>query len=135
MIRIILGVIAGFVAWSILWVGGDEVLTRALPDWYGAHQHALEKAWVNHTEFASDPMVLAFQIVRSIITSLIAGYIAALVAGENRRTVWILAILLLIAGVLVEALYWNLIPVWYHLVFLVLLIPATLAGGKLRRTG
>ena len=28
MLKIVLGVIAGFVAWSILWVGSDEVLER-----------------------------------------------------------------------------------------------------------
>ena len=133
MVRIILGVIVGFVVWSILWVGGDEVISRLSPDWYGAHAHALEKAWVNHTGFVADGTILLINLLRSVVTSLVAGYMAALAANENRRTPLILGVLLLIVGVIVEAMIWPLLPMWYHLVFLVLLIPVTIAGGKLRR--
>jgi hypothetical protein len=135
MVRIILGVIVGFIAWSILWGGGDEVIARFSPEWYGVHKLAFEKAAFNHTSFNADPVILLINIVRSCIGSLIAGYMAALVANENWRTTWILGVLLLIVGIIVEAMVWNLLPVWYHLVFLALLIPLTLAGGKLRRTG
>ena len=44
MVRIILGVIAGFIAWSILWVGTDAVLMMLSTGWYGAHQEAFQLA-------------------------------------------------------------------------------------------
>jgi hypothetical protein len=135
MVRIILGVIVGFIVWSILWVGGDEVIAKFSPDWYGVHKLAFEKAAFNHTSFDADPLILLIHLIRSVIASLIAGYMAALVANENWRTAWILGILLLLVGIVVEATVWNLAPVWYHLIFLILLIPMTLAGGKLRRVG
>ena len=53
---------------------------------------------------------------------------------DHRLTTLILGILLLIVGVLVQAMVWNLLPIWYHLIFLILLIPATIAGGKLVKT-
>jgi len=135
MVRIILGIIVGFVAWSILWVGGDEVIAKAWPDWYGAHKLAFEKAAFNGTSFAADPGILFIHLVRSVITSLISGYLGAVVANESRRTTLILGIVLLLVGILVQMQVWNLLPVWYHLVFLILLIPATMAGGSLKRSG
>lgn len=132
MVRIILGVIAGFIAWSILWVGGDQVLINTI-GWYGEHQNAFEKAFTNKDPFQADTTVLGMNIVRSVITSLIAGYLTAIVANENRKSTLILGILLLLFGAAVEIAAWNYLPVWYHAVFLVLLIPVTIAGGKLKK--
>jgi hypothetical protein len=43
-----------------------------------------------------------------------------------------LAVLQLLLGIGFEASAWNLMPVWYHLVFLALIIPATVMGGRKR---
>ena len=37
-------------------------------------------------------------------------------------------------GIAVEASVWSLLPAWYHIIFLVLLIPVTMAGGRLKKT-
>jgi hypothetical protein len=131
MLRIILGVIVGFVVWSILWLGSDQLMIQTI-GWYGDHQHAFERAMVNKEAFLPDLTILIMNIVRSVIISLISGYIAVLAAGENRRSTMILGICLLLFGLMVEVVAWNYLPVWYHLVFLVLLIPATIAGGKIK---
>jgi uncharacterized membrane protein YeaQ/YmgE (transglycosylase-associated protein family) len=133
MIRIILGIIVGFVAWSILWVGSDQVLIAML-SWYGEHQHNFQNALINHEPFEPNSTILAMNIVRSIIISLIAGYVAALVAKENRRSTLILGILLFLFGLMVEMIAWRYLPLWYHFIFLFLLIPVTMAGGKLKRS-
>jgi hypothetical protein len=104
------------------------------PGWYGAHQHGLEDAFMNQMPFAVDSTILIMHLVREVIITLIAGFIAALVARENSRSTLGLGILLLLVGILVEATAWNYLPIWYHLVFLVLLIPVTISGGKLRKT-
>jgi uncharacterized membrane protein YeaQ/YmgE (transglycosylase-associated protein family) len=132
--RIILGVIVGFIAWSIIWVGGDEAFAKLSPDWYGAHKLAFEKAAFNNTPFEASSTMLLLHLIRSVITSLLSGFLAAFVANENRRTTMILAILLLIVGIIFQAMAWNVLPIWYHLAFLLLLIPATIAGGYFKKT-
>lgn len=132
--RIVLGVVVGFIAWSIIWVGGDEALGSALPGWYGVHKLAFEKAAFNQTPWEADSAFLLFKLVHSIVTSLVSGYLAAFVANENRRTTLILGLLLLVVGIAVQAMVWNLIPIWYHVVFLILLIPMTILGGKFKKT-
>jgi uncharacterized membrane protein YeaQ/YmgE (transglycosylase-associated protein family) len=132
MLRIILGIIVGFVVWSIVWVGSDELLINSI-DWYGEHQHGFEKAMFNRELFTPLTVVLFMNIIRSVIISLMAGFMAALAANENKRVTIILGVVLLIVGASVEVMDWDYLPVWYHLLFLVLLIPATIAGGKLRK--
>lgn len=132
MVRIILAAIAGFIAWSILWVGSDQVLMSAMPDWYGAHQLGFERAMTNKEEFVPDNTILLMHIVRSIIISIMSGFLAAMIAGENRRSTLVLGVLLLLFGLMVEIMAWNYLPVWYHIIFLALLIPMTMLGGWLK---
>ncbi len=133
MVRIILAVIVGFLAWSILWVGSDSVLRSLSPDWYGAHQYGFEKALTNTTPFAVDQTIMFMSLIRTIIISLLAGFLTAVIAGENRRSTLWLGILLFLFGGFVQAMTWNYIPVWYHLLFLGMLIPATILGGWLKQ--
>ena len=51
MIRIALGVIAGFFAWVIAWVGSEKILSAIWPNGFGAHQRAFEAAVVNGGQF------------------------------------------------------------------------------------
>ena len=132
--RIILGVIIGFIAWSIIWVGGNEVLASLSPGWYGAYKLQFEKAAFNKTPFEADTSFLILSLVRSMVTSLLCGYLAAFVANEYRRMTLILGVLLLAVGIYFESTYWDQMPLWYHLTFLALLIPMTIAGGKLKKT-
>ncbi len=132
MVRIILGVVAGFIVWSVIWVGSDQVLMNASPDWYGSHQDRLQTAIFNEKPFPADSTILAMHLVRSVIISLMAGFLAAFVANENRKAPLALGIVLLLFGLMVQVMVWNYLPVWYHIAFLALLVPATLAGGRLR---
>lgn len=134
MLKIVLGVIAGFVAWSILWLGTDQVLIMALPTWYGAHQTAFEFAMGTGQPFAADTTILIMHLVRAAIISIMSGFLAAFIAGENRKAPLILGILLLAFGLMVEVMAWNYLPIWYHVVFLAMLIPFTLLGGKIKKT-
>ncbi|HTK38204.1 MAG TPA: hypothetical protein VL325_06905 [Pyrinomonadaceae bacterium] len=134
MIRTILAVIVGFCVWSIRWVGGNQLCMILSPGWYAASEAAFMKAMANKEPFTADSMILLIHLVLSVIVSFISGYIAALVSGENKRSPLWLGVVLLLVGILVEAAYWSYIPIWYHLLFLVLLVPVTVAGGKLRKT-
>jgi hypothetical protein len=134
MLRIILGVIAGFIAWSILWVGSDQLLQTFSPRWYGAHQDRVALAVVNGESFTSDTTILIIGLVRSAITSIMAGFIAAVVAGENRRSPLILGIILVIVGIAVQVHLWNVFPIWFHVIFWLMLIPLTILGGRMKQT-
>jgi hypothetical protein len=132
MIRIILGVVVGFIVWTVFWLGSDQVLITLFKQWYGRHQLALEDAKLNEVPFTADTTVLLVNLLRGTVASLMSGFIAAFMAGENRKTPFVLGILLVFVGLGFEAYFWNYLPVWYHAVFLLLLIPLTVIGGRLR---
>ena len=133
MVRIILGAIAGFIAWSIIWVGSEKVLSAIWPEWYGANQVAFEAAVANGGAFTADTTILLMNIVRGSIISVISGFLAALIAGENRRSPLILVVLLVAFGLVIVAMSWSYVPLWYHIIFTSLLIPMTMVGGKLKK--
>ena len=132
MLRMILAVIVGFLAWSIMWVGSERVLSIASPDWFGAHQIAFEKATLNKEAFTPDTTILVLNIIRGIIVTIITGFLAALISGENRRSTLILGILLVAFGLVVVVMTWQIIPLWYHVLFTLMLIPMTIVGGRLK---
>lgn len=135
MLKIVLGVVAGFVAWSIIWIGSDQVLAMASPGWYGAHQTAMELALVNGESFAAESTIMLIRLAISIVATLMSAFLAVVIAGENRRTPMALGILLLIVGIGFQVgLLWKIMPIWFHLIFLALLIPMSIFGGKLKGT-
>jgi uncharacterized membrane protein (DUF485 family) len=131
MVRIILGVIVGFVIWSVLWVGSDAVFSVISPDW-GKTSADFRAAVENKTPFALSSAIMLTLLVKSFIVSIISGFIAALIAKENRKSTLVLGFLLLIFGILIQSVYWNYMPLWYHIPFLLMLIPMTILGGKVR---
>ncbi len=123
MLRIILGIVAGFIVWSILWVGFDALL-RAV--WTGYDES------VKAMTFSSSMLIVP--LVLSAVVSIISGFVAALIARENAKSPLILGILLVVVGVIVQLGVWDKIPLWYHLTFWILLIPMTILGGKLKKS-
>ena len=132
MVRVVLGVIAGFLAWSIVWVGSEKVLSAMWPAWYGAHQLAFEAAVANGGQFTADTTILVMNIVRGSTVSVMSGFLAALIAGEHKRSPLILGVLLVAFGLLIVVLSWPYVPIWYHVIFTALLIPMTVMGSKLK---
>lgn len=132
MVRIVLGIIVGFVAWSVIWVGSDALLQSFSPAWWGAQKQAMELAVANNETFKTDTLISVLDLFRSVVASIMAGYLAAVVAGENRRSPLILGGILLLVGVAVQLHLWNVYPVWFHPVFWILLIPATILGAKMK---
>jgi len=117
--RSILGIVLGFLLWTSLWLGGGYALGKVFPE-----------AFPKNGEFqVSDRNALIAMLLLSVVCSLCAGSTAARRAGRGARAVSILAGLLLAVGVAVEAANWKVMPVWYHVAFLALLLPMTLLGG------
>ena len=133
MVRIVLGVIAGFFAWMIVWVGGEKILSAIWPA-FGVHQAAFQTAIETGGRFTADSTMLLVHVVLGSIVSVIAGFLAALVAGENKRAPMVLGFLLLAMGVLKLVMSWPYAPIWYHVVFTAILLPMAMVGGKLKTT-
>ena len=134
MVRIVLGVIAGFFAWSIVWVGSEKILSAIFPESFGAHQLAFEAAVTNGGQFTADTTFLLMHIALCSIVSVMSGFLAVLIAGENKRTPLVLGFLLVAFGLLKVVLSWPYVPIWYHVIFTALLLPMTILGGKLKST-
>ena len=134
MVRIVLGVIGGFFVWAIAWVGSEKILSAIWPESYGAHQAAFQAAIVNGGQFTADTTLLLMHIVLCSIVSLMSGFLAALIAGENKRAPLVLGFLLMAFGLLKAVMSWAYVPIWYHIIFTALLIPMTIMGGKLKTT-
>ena len=73
-------------------------------------------------------------IVLGSIVSVMSGFLAALIAGENKRAPLVLGFLLLALGLLKVVMSWPYVPIWYHVIFTAILIPMAIMGGKLKTT-
>lgn len=121
MLRSIASIVAGAVVWAVLWVGSSAGLATALP-------HIIQPG-----VRLENVSVLVLYIVLSVIFSIGAGYVTAMVAKRKEIAHTLaLGLLQLALGIYFELSYWELLPVWYHLVFLVLLIPGNVSGGYIR---
>lgn len=67
------------------------------------------------------------------VTSLIAGAVTALVARSAKWAPWIAGAIFLALFVPEHIKLWNVLPAWYHLTFLLTLVPLFGAGGLLAR--
>jgi hypothetical protein len=130
MLRIVLGVVGGFFSWAIVWFGSEKILSAIWPA-FGVHQRAFEEALKNGGQFTADTTMLLTHIVIGSIVSVLAGVLAALIAGENARAPLFLGFLLLALGILKAVMSWQYVPIWYHVIFTALLIPMAIIGGKL----
>jgi hypothetical protein len=133
MLRIVLGVIAGFISWLIVWVGSEKIISAIWPA-FGVHQRAFEDALKNGGPFTAETGPLLTHIVMGSIVSVMAGALAALVAGENSKAPLIAGCLLLAMGIAKAVMSWQLVPIWYHVVFTAILLPMAIIGGRLIST-
>src|SRR3984957_11310267 len=131
MVRIVLGVTAGFFAWVMVWFGSEKILSAIWPEGFGANQREFHAAIENHSQFTADTKLLLVHIVLGSIVSVMSGFLAALIAGEHMRAPLALGVLLLAFGVLKAVMSWRYAPIWYHVVFTALLFPLVFLGGKL----
>jgi len=124
MIRNILAVLAGNLGWTLLWLGCNAALKSAglLP--------------ADATKRVESTTPLLILLVLSVVFSIAAGFVTSAVAGGTSYWPTIVLCGIQVAlGIFFQSQAWNLMPVWYHLSFLFLLVPATLFGAWLRLKG
>jgi hypothetical protein len=114
--------LSGYILWTALWFAGNAGL-RAVGVLSGDTTQPLR---------ATLPL-LALLLV-ALVCSLLGGYVCAAVSrSSSTRPIAVLGFLLFATGCFVQSTVWHLMPLWYHLAFLGLLIPATLVGGAVFR--
>lgn len=122
MANAFLSVIAGYIAWTIVFLGGSAGIRAAF-----ASAHTPDGG-------TTSLGVLLTYLVLSFGASVLAGAATARLSKTHRmRNVLILGGLLLATGIPVQIGVWETLPVWYHLAFLVALVPLAWVGGRLVR--
>jgi hypothetical protein len=120
MVRSILAVLAGNISWAVLWVGSNAILATLFPAQYQAEKK-------DHA-----PMLLLL-ILLSFIFSIIAGYLTARIAARKEIAhTMVLGVLQLAMGIAAQLANYDALPLWYHIIFLLLLIPGNVFGAVLR---
>ncbi len=122
--RITIGLVVGFIVWTVLWLGSDALMGM-IPTFT-----LTADADGSFTNIPTNYLII--KLVLSVIFSIIAGLIAATISKETTKAPLVLGVALLIVGIFFQFGTWNLLPLWYHMIFLIFLLPAAMFGGKLR---
>ena len=79
---------------------------------------------------------LGMKVARLIIgalAALAAGAVTGMLAQSRTGVPWVLGIILLVAFIPVHIHLWTKFPIWYHLTFLLTLVPLAALGAGLTR--
>jgi hypothetical protein len=125
--RLVLGIVLGIAAWFVAVTAIGYAIKMGAP--------SLDAALLAH----STTTALAERLGISFVATLFAGWLAAVVARDQRAA--LIAGILLLAAFVPYHLYgrdtggpiWTHYPLWYHLTFFVSLILLSVLGGRLRR--
>jgi hypothetical protein len=123
MKRAILAFLAGLVTWLVV----VSVLDRGL-------RIALTGYAVAEPKMTFTLGMMAARLTMAAVTSVIAGAVAGWISRGGVRVAWVMGVILLVLFIPVHVRLWNTFPIWYHLTFLVTLVPLLVLGSWLTRT-
>ena len=115
----ILAFIAGVAAWIVVASVLNRVLRILVPGYSAAEP-----------TFHFTLGMMAGRLSLAALASLAAGAVVAWIAPASARTPWVLGLILLGAFVPVHVRLWNTFPIWYHLTFLLTLVPLVVLGAR-----
>jgi hypothetical protein len=113
-----IAVITGYVLWTVLWLAGNA----------GFRAGGLTPA--DQSIAIESVRALLALLCLSVVASIFSGYIIGMIAPSTRAH-YICAALLLATGIVAQWGVRSLLPVWYHTVFLILIIPMVVIGAKM----
>ena len=120
MKRTILACLAGLLTWIVVVTVINRVLRLSLPNYTAAEQtlqFTLGMKWA--------------RLLMAIVTSLVAGAVTRWISPSGRWAPLIVGSVVLAMFVPLHIAIWSKFPVWYHLTFLLTIIPAVLVGALL----
>ena len=122
MWRAIGSIVAGLVAWAVVVTLLNFGLRAAIPGYHAAE--------------ATLQFTLAMKIGRlteAALASVAAGAVVGLIAPSKKWAPWVTGLIILAMFLPEHVKIWTRFPVWYHLTFLVPLVPLVALGGFLAR--
>jgi len=120
MWRALGSILGGLVAWAVVATILNFALRALLPDYHAAE--------------ATLQFTLAMKMGRlalAAVASLCAGVVVRLIAPDTPWSPWVAGLLILGMFVPVHLQLWSKFPVWYHLTFLLSLVPLVALGASL----
>ena len=120
MTKMIAGIVAGLIAWTIVATIGNLMFRVAWPGYAEAE--------------ISMMFTLAMMVARLLLgalSSLCAGFVVAWITKRNGTGAKVLGIVVTAMFFPVHYVLWDKFPIWYHVIFLASLFPLTLLGAKL----
>ena len=120
MKRSFLACLAGLLTWIVVVTVINRVLRLSLPNYTAAEQtlqFTLGMKWA--------------RLLMAIVTSLVAGAVTRWISPSSRWAPLIVGSVVLAMFVPLHIAIWSKFPVWYHLTFLLTIIPAVLVGAPL----
>ena len=123
MWRTVLSVVAGLVAWALVVTLLNLGLRTTIPGYHAA------EATLQFT------MVMKIgRLSEAALTSIIAGAVAGWIDPLKKWAPWLVGLIVLVMFLPVHVGLWSRFPVWYHLAFLVPLVPLVVLGAALGRS-
>lgn len=120
MWRTIGAIVAGIVTWAVV----ITVLNIGLRLWLPGYVQ------VEHTLVFTLPMKIA-RLSIAAVTSLAAGAVTRAIASPGRLAPWIVGLAILLPFLWAHIHIWSRFPVWYHLSFLLPLVPLVVLGAEI----
>jgi hypothetical protein len=124
MNRFILACLAGLLTWILVVSVIDRVLGLSLPN-YTAAEHTLQ--FTLGMKWA--------RLLMAIVTSVMAGAVTGWISRSGRWAPSIVGGVVFAMFLPVHSAIWSRFPVWYHLTFLLTIVPAVLVGALLPALG
>jgi hypothetical protein len=124
MAKRILAVIAGLVVWVVIAAVAGLILRGAWPA-YAAVADAMTFTL---------PMMFARLSIGAVAT-LAAGWVTAVASRRSTLAALTTGLILLVLFIPQHIMLWTRFPIWYHLTFLVSLVPLAYMGGQIAARG
>jgi hypothetical protein len=116
----IFAVVAGLAVWVSVVIVIGEIMRRSWPAY----------ANVAAAMAFTLPMMVARLSIGALAT-VAAGFVTAVIGARSAIAKLMPGFLLLVAFIPQHIMLWNKFPVWYHLTFLLSLVPLTYVGAML----
>lgn len=120
MMKAVVGIVAGLAVWIAIVIVAGMIVRVSWP------AYASVAAAMTFTL----PMLVARLSIGALAT-LAAGLVTTVIVPRSMLVRLMPGVILLVAFIPQHIILWNTFPVWYHLAFLLTLVPLTYAGGQI----
>ena len=123
MWRTVLSVVAGLVAWAVVVTLLNFGLRAAIPGYHAAE-----------TTLQFTMAMKIGRLSEAALTSIVAGAVVGWIDPLKKWAPWLVGLIVLAMFLPVHVSLWSRFPIWYHLAFLVPLVPLVVVGATLGRS-